>query len=351
MTRTVIESATQTAVLGFDEPFCVIGERINPTGRKKLAAELEAGDFSTVEKDALAQVAAGANVLDINAGVVYNSNPNPNETEPPLMKKMIELVQGITEIPLCIDSSVPEALEMGLQTAKGRPLLNSVTGEEERLDFVLPLVKKYNVPVVAISNDDTGISEDPDVRFDVAKKIVDRAADFGIPARDIVVDPLVMPIGAMATAGQQVFALVRRLREELGVNTTCGASNVSFGLPNRHGINNAFLPMAMGAGMTSAIMNPVALPIAQKKIAEKKAEIAEKGVILPEDMDDETFVTLFGMGSTKSRPGKEMEAIRAANLLTNNDAHGAAWIQFNKPAGSATEGGARGGRRGGRRRG
>ena len=351
MTRTVIESATQTAVLGFDEPFCVIGERINPTGRKKLAAELEAGDFSTVEKDALAQVAAGANVLDINAGVVYNSNPNPNETEPPLMKKMIELVQGITEIPLCIDSSVPEALEMGLQTAKGRPLLNSVTGEEERLDFVLPLVKKYNVPVVAISNDDTGISEDPDVRFDVAKKIVDRAADFGIPAHDIVVDPLVMPIGAMATAGQQVFALVRRLREELGVNTTCGASNVSFGLPNRHGINNAFLPMAMGAGMTSAIMNPVALPIAQKKIAEKKAEIAEKGVILPEDLDDETFVTLFGMGSTKSRPGKEMEAIRAANLLTNNDAHGAAWIQFNKPAGSATEGGARGGRRGGRRRG
>lgn len=351
MTRTVIESATQTAVLGFDEPFCVIGERINPTGRKKLAAELEAGDFSTVEKDALAQVAAGANVLDINAGVVYNSNPNPNETEPPLMKKMIELVQGITEIPLCIDSSVPEALEMGLQTAKGRPLLNSVTGEEERLDFVLPLVKKYNVPVVAISNDDTGISEDPDVRFDVAKKIVDRAADFGIPAHDIVVDPLVMPIGAMATAGQQVFALVRRLREELGVNTTCGASNVSFGLPNRHGINNAFLPMVMGAGMTSAIMNPVALPIAQKKIAEKKAEIAEKGVILPEDMDDETFVTLFGMGSTKSRPGKEMEAIRAANLLTNNDAHGAAWIQFNKPAGSATEGGARGGRRGGRRRG
>ena len=351
MTRTVIESATQTAVLGFDEPFCVIGERINPTGRKKLAAELEAGDFSTVEKDALAQVAAGSNVLDINAGVVYNSNPNPNETEPPLMKKMIELVQGITEIPLCIDSSVPEALEMGLQTAKGRPLLNSVTGEEERLDFVLPLVKKYNVPVVAISNDDTGISEDPDVRFDVAKKIVDRAADFGIPAHDIVVDPLVMPIGAMATAGQQVFALVRRLREELGVNTTCGASNVSFGLPNRHGINNAFLPMAMGAGMTSAIMNPVALPIAQKKIAEKKAEIAEKGVILPEDMDDETFVTLFGMGSTKSRPGKEMEAIRAANLLTNNDAHGAAWIQFNKPAGSAKEGGARGGRRGGRRRG
>jgi len=350
MTRTIVESKTKTAILGFDEPFCVIGERINPTGRKKLAAQLEAGDFSTVEKDAVAQVAAGANILDINAGVVYNSNPNPNETEPPLMKKIIELVQGLTDVPLCIDSSVPEALEMGLQIAEGRPLLNSVTGEEERLEFVLPLVKKYNVPVVAISNDDTGISEDPDVRFAVAKKIVERAADFGIPAYDIVVDPLVMPIGAMATAGKQVFTLVRKLREELGVNTTCGASNVSFGLPNRHGINNAFLPMAMGAGMTSAIMNPVALPVTQKKIAEKKAEIEPAGVILPAEMEDEAFVSLFGLGSTLPRPGKEMEAIRAANLLTDNDPHGGAWIHFNKPAGSGGEAGGRGGRRGGRRR-
>ena len=350
MTRTIVESKTKTAILGFDEPFCVIGERINPTGRKKLAAQLEAGDFSTVEKDAIAQVAAGANILDINAGVVYNSNPNPNETEPPLMKKIIELVQGLTDIPLCIDSSVPEALETGLQIAEGRPLLNSVTGEEERLEFVLPLVKKYNVPVVAISNDDTGISEDPDVRFAVAKKIVERAADFGIPAHDIVVDPLVMPIGAMATAGKQVFTLVRKLREELGVNTTCGASNVSFGLPNRHGINNAFLPMAMGAGMTSAIMNPVALPVTQKKIAEKKAEIVAAGIILPAVMEDEAFVSLFGLGSTIPKPGKEMEAIRAANLLTDNDPHGGAWIHFNKSAGSGGEAGGRGGRRGGRRR-
>ena len=149
----------------------------------------------------------GATVLDINAGVVYNSNPNPNETEPPLMTKMVELVQGLVDVPLCIDSSVPAALEAGLQACEGRPLLNSVTGEEDRLEFVLPLVKKYNVPVVAISNDDTGISEDPDVRFAVAKTIVERAADHGIPAHDIVVDPLVMPIGAMATAGQQVFTL------------------------------------------------------------------------------------------------------------------------------------------------
>ena len=348
MTRTIVESKTKTAIIGFDQPFCVIGERINPTGRKKLAAELEAGDFSTVEKDALAQVACGATMLDVNAGVVYNSNPNPNETEPPLMVKMLELVQGLVDVPLCIDSSVPAALEAGLAAAEGRPLLNSVTGEEERLELVLPLVKKYNVPVVAISNDDTGISEDPEVRFAVAKKIVERAADFGIPAHDIVVDPLVMPIGAMATAGLQVFALVRRLRDELGVNTTCGASNISFGLPNRHGINNAFLPMAMASGMTSAIMNPCALPTPMSKIAEKKAELEAAGIVIPEEMDDETFCQLMGIGSRSARPGGEMSAIRAANFLTDNDPSGGEWIRFNRPPGVPGEG--RGGRDGGRRR-
>ena len=349
MTRTIVESKTKTAILDFDAPFCVIGERINPTGRKKLAAELEAGDFSTVEGDAVAQVAAGAAILDINAGVVYNSNPDPNATEPPLMTQLVELVQGLVETPLCIDSSVPAALEAGLEAAQGRPLLNSVTGEEERLDLVLPLVKKYGVPVVAISNDDTGISEDPDVRFEVARKIVERAADFGIPAHDVVVDPLVMPIGAMATAGKQVFALVRRLREDLGVNTTCGASNISFGLPNRHGINNAFLPMAMGAGMTSAIMNPVALPTKASDIEARRAEAAAAGVAVPEGMDDEAFCKLFGLGSTKPRAGKEMEAIRAANLLTDNDPHGGEWIRFNKaPAKPGEEAGGRGGRAGGR---
>ena len=284
MTRTTIESKTKTVTIGFDEPFCVIGERINPTGRKKLAAELEAGDFSTVERDAIEQVACGAMVLDVNAGVVYHSNPNPNVTEPPRMEAMIRLVQGLVDVPLCIDSSVPGALEAGLAAAEGRPLLNSVTGEEDRLELVLPLVKKYNVPVVAISNDDTGISMDPEVRFEVARKIVQRAADFGIPAHDIVVDPLVMPVGALGDAGRQVFTLVRRLRDELGVNTTCGASNISFGLPNRHGINAAFLPMAIGAGMTSAIMNPVR--------------------------------------------SVEMEAIRAANFLMNHDANGTEWIRF-----------------------
>jgi len=198
VTRTVLASATREVVIGFDAPFCVIGERINPTGRRKLAAELEAGDFSTVEADALAQAACGAAVLDVNAGVVYASNPDPNETEPPLMRRMVELVQGLVDLPLCIDSSVPAALEAGLAACRGRPLLNSVTGEEERLERILPLARRYGVPVVAISNDDTGISEDPDMRFAVARKIVQRAADHGIPACDIVVDPLVMPIGAMA---------------------------------------------------------------------------------------------------------------------------------------------------------
>ncbi len=349
MTRTIVESKSRTAIIGFDQPFCVIGERINPTGRKKLAAELEAGDFSTVETDARAQVAAGATMLDVNAGVVYASNPDPTQTEPALMTRMIELVQGLVDVPLCIDSSVPAALEAGLAACEGRPLLNSVTGEDERLEMVLPLVRKYNVPVVAIANDDSGISEDPDVRFDVARKIVERAADHGIPAHDIVVDPLVMPVGAVPSAGVQVFALVRRLREELGVNTTCGASNVSFGLPNRHGVNNAFLPMAIAAGMTSAIMNPVALPVGPKKLAAKRAELAAAGIIVPEDIDPEVLATLTGMGSTRPRAGAEMEAVLAANLLTGNDENGSAWIRFNKPAPNPAAGGAGESRRRSRR--
>ncbi|MCM2562269.1 methyltetrahydrofolate cobalamin methyltransferase [Lutimaribacter sp. EGI FJ00015] len=385
MTRTIVESKTKTAIIGFDQPFCVIGERINPTGRKKLAAELEAGDFSTVEKDALEQVACGAQVLDVNAGVVYNSNPNPNETEPPLMRQVIELVQGLVDVPLCIDSSVPGALEAGLQTAQGRPLLNSVTGEEERLEEILPLVKKYNVPVVAISNDDTGISEDPDVRFAVAKKIVERAADYGIPAHDIVVDPLVMPVGAMGTAGIQVFSLVRRLREELGVNTTCGASNISFGLPNRHGINNAFLAMASAAGMTSAIMNPVAMPKTKKMVGDRLDELKALGATAPDDVDLDAVAPLLGMAAAedivKERLARladlgielpegieiakiapllglspkvgvasdEVISIRAADFLLDHDPSGGNWIKLNKTGAPGGGAGGRGGRR--RRRG
>lgn len=288
MTRTIVASATKEIIIGFDQPFCVIGERINPTGRKKLAAEMVAGNFETVKSDALAQVAAGATMLDVNAGVTA---VDPNETEPPLLVKTLEMVQELVDVPLSIDSSVTAAIEAGLKVAKGRPLVNSVTGEEEKLEAILPLIKKYDVPVVAISNDETGISEDPNVRFEVAKKIVERAADFGIKPEDIVVDPLVMPIGAMGTAGDQVFKLVRRLREELKVNTTCGLSNISFGLPHRHGINAAFIPMVIAAGMTSAIMNPC-------------------------------------------RP-QEMEAVHGANVLNGTDANCQNWIMTyrdHKPA-------------------
>ncbi len=250
MTDTVISSATKEVVIGFDRPFVIIGERINPTGRKILAAEMAAGDFTRVEADARAQVEAGAHMLDVNAGI-------PLADEPAILARAIQLVQSITDVPLSIDSSIVAALEAGLAVYKGKALVNSVTGEDERLESVLPLVKKYGAAVIAISNDETGISEDPDVRFAVAKKIVERAIDHGIPARDVVVDPLVMPIGAINQAGVQVMRLVHRLRTELKVNTSCGASNISFGLPNRDGINSAFLTMAMGAGMTSAITNPM----------------------------------------------------------------------------------------------
>ena len=297
MTDTVISSATKEVVIGFDRPFVMIGERINPTGRKLLAAEMKEGDFSRVEADAVAQVAGGAHMLDVNAGI-------PLADEPALLAKAIELVQSVTDVPLCIDSSIIEALEAGCAVYQGKPLINSVTGEDENLERVLPLVAKYGAAVVAISNDETGISEDPDVRFEVAKKIVNRAADHGIAAADVVVDPLVMPIGAMGTAGQQVFRLVGRLRAELGVNTTCGASNVSFGLPNRHTITGTYLAMAIGAGMTSAIMNPL------------HAEVKS--------------------------------AVMAADVLAGNDENCAAWIQANREP--AAEGSERGGRRGGGRR-
>ncbi len=175
MTDTVISSATKEVVIGFERPFVMIGERINPTGRKILAAEMAAGNFSRVESDALAQIAAGAQMLDVNAGITLAD-------EPAILARAVQLVQSITDVPLSIDSSIVKALEAGLAVYKGKPLVNSVTGEEERLESVLPLVKKYGAAVVAISNDETGISEDPDVRFEVAKKIVHRAADYGIPA-------------------------------------------------------------------------------------------------------------------------------------------------------------------------
>jgi 5-methyltetrahydrofolate--homocysteine methyltransferase len=296
MTRTVISSATRHVLIGDDLPFVVIGERINPTGRKALAEEMKAGDFSRVERDTLAQVEAGAHMLDVNAGI-------PLADEPAILARTIQLVQSLTDLPLSIDSSIVEALEAGLSVYQGKALVNSVTGEEERLERVLPLVKKYGAAVVAISNDETGISEDPDVRFAVATRIVQRAADHGIPREDVIVDPLLMPIGAMPTAGRQVFRILGRLRDELGVNSTCGASNVSFGLPNRESINGAFLAMAIASGLTSAITNPIA-----------------EGV---------------------------RHAVMAADVLMGNDRDAARWIrEFRGPPAEGT-----GGRRPNRRRG
>ena len=283
MTDTVISSASKEVIIGNNRPFVIIGERINPTGRKLLAKEMSEGDFSRVEKDTLEQVAAGAQMLDVNAGI-------PLADEPKILADSIKLVQSLTDVPLSIDSSIVAALESGLEVYKGKALLNSVTGEEERLEAVLPLVKKYGCAVVAISNDETGISEDPDVRFKVAKKIVERAADYGIPNHDVVVDPLVMPIGAINSAVKQVMSLVRRLKDELKVNTTCGASNVSFGLPNRHGINAAFLTMAIASGLTSAITNPLEENVIQAVLG--------ADVMMGNDPDCSTWIKKYRIAST-----------------------------------------------------
>lgn len=297
MTDTVIASHRQEVVIGFDRPFVIIGERINPTGRKILAEEMKAGNYDRVVADAVAQVEAGAHMLDVNAGI-------PLADEPAMLAEAIKLVQSVTDAPLSIDSSIVAALESGLAVYRGKALVNSVTGEEDRLETVLPLVARHGAAVVAISNDETGISEDPDVRFEVARKIVERAQDHGISRSDVVVDPLVMPIGAINSAGRQVMHLVSRLQRELKVNTTCGASNVSFGLPNRNGINSAFLTMAIGAGMTSAITNPL--------------------------------------------HGEVMQAVLGADVMMGKDSDCARWIgKYREPGAPA---GARGNRRGRRRR-
>jgi 5-methyltetrahydrofolate--homocysteine methyltransferase len=256
MPQTIISSNTKEVKIGSDHPFVVIGERINPTGRKLLAEEMKAGNLERVREDAISQVTAGAQMLDVNAGV-------PLADEPKILADSIKLIQSLTDVPLCIDSSIVEALKRGLEVYEGKALLNSVTGEEERLESVLPLVKKFGCAVIGISNDDTGISEDINVRFEVAKKIVERAMDHGIPKEDVIIDPLVMPVGAINDAGRQVLELIKKLQNELKVNTTCGASNLSFGLPNRHGLNTAFIAMAIASGMPCAITNPLEKEIMQ----------------------------------------------------------------------------------------
>ncbi|MDQ3553343.1 MAG: dihydropteroate synthase [Chloroflexota bacterium] len=298
MTHTIVSSATREVVIGDDRPFVIIGERINPTGRKLLAEEMKAGDFSRVERDTIAQVEAGAHMLDVNAGI-------PLADEPAILARTIQLVQSLTDVPLSIDSSIVEALEAGLAVYQGRPLVNSVTGEEEQLARVLPLVKKYGAAVVAISNDETGISEDPDVRFAVAKRIVERAADHGIPSQDIIVDPLLMPIGALPTAGRQVFRILGRLRDELKVNSTCGASNVSFGLPNREGINGAYLAMATASGLTSAITNPLAEGVRHAVMA--------ADVLLGNDRDAARWIRTFRVAPAEGEQGRRINRRRAVS--------------------------------------
>ena len=249
--NTVISSARKTVVIGPDHPFVIIGERINPTGRKILTAQMIDRNMSMVCRDARRQVDAEAHVLDVNAGVPVDG------VEPAILSQAIQAVQETVDVPISIDSSVVEALEAGLSVYEGKALVNSVTYEDERLDTVLPLVKKYGAAVVGVANDDTGISDDPHERLRIATRIVERAADHGIPAEDVVIDPLALTVSADDNAALITLETIRLIRENLGVNMTCGASNISFGLPWRPTVNAAFLSMAIAAGLTSAITNPL----------------------------------------------------------------------------------------------
>ena len=272
--RTVLESATKTVVIGDGAPFCVIGERINPTGRKAFQAQLQANDLSQIEIDVAEQVAGGADVLDVNVG-------DPLADEIGLMRQAVPLAQGLTDLPLCIDSSVIEALEAGLSVYQGKALVNSVTGEDERLEQILPIVARHGAAVIGLANDDE-IPMDAQRRLEVARKIVSAAGDHGIPPEDVVIDPLAMPVGAEPRAVTLFLETVRLLRDNLGVNMTCGASNTSFGLPGRHALNAMFLGIAKSHGLTSAIMD--------------------------------------------ARSPQVVEAVRAADFLLGQDEWGARWI-------------------------
>jgi 5-methyltetrahydrofolate--homocysteine methyltransferase len=271
---TVLQSRSKTVTIGAEQPFCIIGERINPTGRKRFAEELRGGDLSTVVADTHAQAEAGADVLDVNAGI-----PLVDEAE--LLQTMLTTIQANTDLPLCIDSSVIEALDAGLSVYEGKALVNSVTGEDERLEEILPLVARHGAAVIGLANDETGIPETPQQRLEIATKIVKAAGDHGIPPEDVVIDPLAMTVGADTDAVSVTLEAIRLIRAELGVNMSLGASNVSFGLPQRHVLNAAFLPMAMAAGLTSAIMSTAPVCV---------------------------------------------ESVRAADLLLGHDPWGASWI-------------------------
>lgn len=247
--HTVLSSPTRQVTIGPDQPFCIIGERINPTGRKAFQEQLRAGDLSTIELDVQQQLAGGAMMLDVNMGA-------PFVDEPAMLAQAVRLVQSLSDLPLCIDSSVVEALEAGLGAYQGKALVNSVTAERERLDAILPLVKAHEAAIIALPNDDVEIPEDPQRRLELTKLIVDVAtSEYGIPLEDIVIDPLAMPIGADSSLVNRTLETIALIKEHIGVNMTLGASNVSFGMPERHTLSAAFLPMAMQAGLTSAIMD------------------------------------------------------------------------------------------------
>jgi 5-methyltetrahydrofolate--homocysteine methyltransferase len=274
--RTVLSSASREAVIGPGEPFCIIGERINPTGRKIFQQQLRDGDLSRLEIDVADQAAGGAMVLDVNMGA-----PLVDETE--LMVRAVKLIQGVTDLPLCLDSSIVEVLDAGLAAYEGKALVNSVTAEDERLEAILPLVARHGAAVIALPNDEEEIPEDPRRRVELARKVIDVATGrYGIAIEDIVIDPLAMPVGADTTLGLKTLETIAALREEFGVNMTLGASNVSFGMPDRHTIGAAFLPMAISAGLTSAIMD--------------------------------------------ARSPQIVRSVKAADLLLDRDAWGAAWI-------------------------
>lgn len=274
--HTVVSSATREVVIGSDQPFCLIGERLNPTGRRIFADQLRTGDLSRIAVDVEQQVAAGATMLDVNMGV-------PLTDEADLLARAVTMVQGLTDLPLCIDSSVVEALEAGLAVYRGKALVNSVTGERERLDAILPLVKRHGAAVIALPNEEDEIPDDPRKRLEITHKILDIAVgEYEIPLSDIVVDPLAMPIGADSTLVCKTLETISLIHDEFDLNMTLGASNVSFGMPGRPALGAAFLAMAMRCGLTSAVMDV--------------------------------------------RTPQIVEAVKAADLLLGNDEWGAAWI-------------------------
>jgi 5-methyltetrahydrofolate--homocysteine methyltransferase len=284
---TIVRSRSREVVISGDRPFVMIGERINPTGRKVLAAEMKAGVMDRVRADAIAQVEAGAQVLDVNAGV-------PLVDEPALLVATIKAVGEVTDVPICIDSSVIEALEAALAAYEGKALVNSVTAEDERMDRILPVVKKYGAAVIGMSNDETGITMVPQERVEIARRIVERAKYYGIPAEDVIIDPIAMTVAADPQAGLITLETMRLIKEQLGNNMICGASNVSFGLPDRHILNAAFFPVAMHAGLTCAITNPL--------VAEVRKAVQASDLLLGHDEYAMNWISAFRAEQKKAVP-------------------------------------------------